>query len=691
MNCKHIYPNKSNLTSKKGNICPYSKLYTELSKGNSTVKPLPIDNAGECLFHSHDIEWKNENHFIDHFFALIDLLSEADYKTFDFRDFVIVNDSNKIIDIKNIDKKEISIDFTGAILKSRIRLLNLNINNLILNDTLFERSFTINQNVINSSFYLERAKLKDRFYLNDTKVGHNAYFGNAQFLDEIKLTDSSFTGSVLFYNTLFSFSNLLEYYEPYSKFCNVVFERSVSFENAVFDCGVEFINISFKADTSFIHTKFSREYYTVFKSPNVKENLSFIGSEKDKLFPYGTVIELEAEDIEGQIIFENVNFKNIKEENRNVLKELSYTDKVSIGSGCIKYRHQTEPRTIHIKSSIQTLLIELVNTYSSFFGEHNGFNLGFEIIEKAEDKITFFYFSDENISEEVFLKRLQKTEVDFWTIIENPEVLYKPHPIIKDNYNSEKPQDLTINKATENKLQKFVDEFPYAKDLLINTASFFLKINVRITHESIDGKDLNKLLLAIHFNDSIEVDTEKITEMILSLFGISMLMGKKDGITNNPFEDRVIEKLEEIKDVQKKQLRYLADIKWYINDLEENFIIKLTDELKSEFEEIKEFITKENEKDGMIIADILMRHIDKATQKLTQQETKIYNELKKSDDWKAKIKFGTPILAEYTTGIDISIEKEYNLSEIGIKLFRKIIKLLEKFPTSYPKRYYGRM
>lgn len=700
MNCKHTYHKNSILDSKESNICPYSKLYEQLTKDNHSIKPLPIDNAGKCLFHSHDTEWKKENHFLDRFLELIEILEQLEYKVFDFRDFLIVNDSNTVIDIKNIQRKQVSLDFTGAIFKSRIRFLNLDINNLILNDTLFEKNLSINETTLFSSLNFERVKVKGEFYLRDTEIGFNAYFSNTKFLKPIELSNSLFLGDVFFLKTVFSFTeiDLSEHDEPYCRFSNLKFNHSVNFEEALFDCGFEAVNVSFNGDVQFLQTKFSEKYYTVFRLPVIKENLSFIGSEKDKLFPYGAIIELKVEDIQGQIIFENVNFKNIKEENRNVLKELSYTDKVSIGSGCIKYRNQTNPRTIHIKSSIQTLLFELVNTYSSFFGEHNGFNLGFEIIERAEDKITFFYFSDENIAEEVFLERLQKTEVDFWTIIENPNVLYNPQPVIECRDTPQKEQSLTIDKTPSDKLQKFVEEFPYAKDLLINIASFFLKINVRITHNNLDDKDLNNLLQPIQFSDYIKIDIKKVIEMILESFGIKMLMGRKEGLTNIPRYKALIKKLddikkgqEEIKQNQKEQTERLDDIRGLLSNLEENFIANLTDELKYKFEEIKESIHKENKKDGIAIANMLMGHIDKAKEELTQQDSKIYSELKKSSDWKAKIKFGTPIFAKYLTGAEISIEKEYNLTEGGKILLRKIKELLEKYPTLYPKRSLGRI
>lgn len=522
MNCKHKYNNNTALAKQEKNECPYSKVYKELStkEGFSTLN-LPIDNEGLCIFHSRDIEWKIEHDFINQLFNLIEILKISGQKIFNFMDFVFVVGGNDIIEIKDIDNKKTSLDFTGAIFKSRIRLLGLNINNLILDNTVFEKSFSINKCSLFSSFNFERAKVKDKFYLHDTKVGFNSYFGNTKFLGLVKLSDSSFTGEFYFLKTVLSFTNISEYEEPYSEFINIEFHRSARFEKTVFDCGVEFSDITFKDNSEFLNTKFSNEYYTIFKSLNIATSLSFIGSEKEKLFPYKTSIDVNEKDILGQLIFENVYFKNIKEEHRNILKQLSYGEKVSIGSGCIKYRHQTDPKTIYISNNIQILLIEIINTYSTFFGEHNGFNLGFEILERENDKITFFYFSDENISEDVFLQRLQKTEVDFWSIIENPEIVYKAQTILLDDVNKSKQennQDLAKYEPST-KLQKFVDKFLYAKDLLINMTSSFFKINARITHDKIKEQDLINLFKAIHFeNSGVELNEKKIIQVIINNF-----------------------------------------------------------------------------------------------------------------------------------------------------------------------------
>jgi len=88
--------------------------------------------------------------------------------------------------------------------------------------------------------------------------------------------------------------------------------------------------------------------------------------------------------------------------------------KVEIASGCIKYRFQTEIKTISINRDNQALILELSQTFTNYFTTQNGLNLGFEIVERDNDTISFFYFTDENINEVEFLERLKRTEQNLW-------------------------------------------------------------------------------------------------------------------------------------------------------------------------------------------------------------------------------------------------------------------------------------
>lgn len=93
-----------------------------------------------------------------------------------------------------------------------------------------------------------------------------------------------------------------------------------------------------------------------------------------------------------------------------VLGRLAKFGKVTIGLGCIKYRFQTEPKTLDISEGNSQLVVEICQTFTNYFTASNGLNLGFEILERSKTKVRVFYFTDENISETEFFDRLAATE-----------------------------------------------------------------------------------------------------------------------------------------------------------------------------------------------------------------------------------------------------------------------------------------
>ncbi len=130
-----------------------------------------------------------------------------------------------------------------------------------------------------------------------------------------------------------------------------------------------------------------------------------------------------------------------------------------------------------------------------------------------------------------------------------------------------------------------------------------------------------------------------------------------------------------------EQDKILENLSLQISNLEEGFTKHLSDELKSEFEKIKAFIAKENEENGAAIAEKLMAEIDKAKGELGEY-TKAYNELKKSKDWKAKIKLSIPLISYL--GIDVGFESEVELNNMLKNFFKKTKTLFKDTKLKLP-------
>ncbi|MEA3450516.1 MAG: hypothetical protein U9Q83_01280 [Bacteroidota bacterium] len=288
-------------------------------------------------------------------------------------------------------------------------------------------------------------------------------------------------------------------------FSKVKFSNLLTFDNVIFHDRINFIDTVFSVKS---HTNY-RGASVNFKKISVEEGaiLEFRSTDKqNKIFQNDVLFSNET--IKGQILFENVNFNRILKEGRARLLKLQNNYNVIIGKGCLKYRHQTKPKTLFVNSNNHALIAEIAETFANFFCEHNGLNLGFEIIEKDDNKITFFYFSDENITATQFNERLTKTEFDLWTMINNPEVVYNKH---ENNTNSPNISPDQSNEAV------FINGFLYANELMINLMGMFFKISARIKHGKIGLDDLDSIFNSIHFGDrKLEIDSKIVYQTIIN-------------------------------------------------------------------------------------------------------------------------------------------------------------------------------
>ncbi len=171
--------------------------------------------------------------------------------------------------------------------------------------------------------------------------------------------------------------------------------------------------------------------------------------------------------------------------------------KVEIGSGCLKYRFQTKIRTLLIDENNQSLILELAQTFTNYFAVKNGFNLGFEIIERDNSKIRFFYFTDENISEDEFFDRLEKTEQYLWDLTstgfdEQFVLLYG-----KDETNLSK-ENAVIN----------------AVDGISALTNIFFRVGIRIAFGKWFQKDTKALLSAVDFNNQTWINAPNLHQIL---------------------------------------------------------------------------------------------------------------------------------------------------------------------------------
>lgn len=467
--------------------------------------PLPTDDRGACIFHSQEIAWKRKNDFKGKFLQLVRLIDAAGEDTdYDFAEFVFVGNEIRMKSGSEEHVLELAdaifrkkAYFTGASFLDSFGLESVN----FLDGADFDyTTFAGDLRIHNARFKgLEFIKAKFRQRVSFTKVEflNFALFGNAQFTGAadgghtVMFEDSRFEGITEFSDAAFTLGD-----EKTVAFLKVQFEDFTDFRDTKFNCQVIFRDVSFASTTEFIDTTFNmirssaryRGTAVQFDRIEVTTNavLTFMSTDpQNKMFNHDVRISFK-EDPTGIIRFENVNFSRIVTSSKDRLTQLAKAGRVEIGAGCIKYRFQTAVRTISVSLGNAPLIIEICQTFTNYFIGSNGLNLGFEIVERDKTNVSFFYFTDEDISEVDFLERLAETEQSLWNLLSinsGDQVLALQAPI-----------GTALSASNENAIINAVDGI----SALLGT---FFRVGTRIILGAWKEADSKALLDAIRFHD----------------------------------------------------------------------------------------------------------------------------------------------------------------------------------------------
>jgi len=490
-----------------GNRCTSAELFDKSSlrkEAETSLLKLPIDAHGCCIFHSSETKWKLANNFKQYFLKLIRLTDNSEDKEYyDFAEFIFVGEDKSIRGKKDYQSLNIQhlifhkpTCFNGAKFKHSTAFDHVN--------------FSKGAGFENASFYGDLTIVNSRFKGADFRNVHfsgRTSFTKNEFVSYTLFSESCFSGDDPGYVAKFEgsvfheitdFSKMI--FEPKGRessmgFLDVKFDNIVDFTNAEFHNQILFRNVCFTSTTDFVDTQFCTSKSAVryrsaaveFQRLEVAEGatLSFLSTDKQrKMFNHDVKLSF-AKTPEGSIRFENVNFNNFDPDSKVSLMQLSKLGKVEIGSGCIKYRVQTEVRCLAMSSDNMTLMLELCQTFSNYFTVNNGHNLGFEIVERNDRQICFFYFSDEDITIDVFLEQLAKTEQSLWNLLS------------AKGHDSLIVSDTALDEDTSDQLKSTVINTVDGVSALIGT---FFRVAARIACGSWNQKDTANLLGVISFN-----------------------------------------------------------------------------------------------------------------------------------------------------------------------------------------------
>lgn len=490
--CNHSYTRDYSTAPRgMGDKCPYPALYAELAAA------LPLDPAGVCIFHSKEAEWKRENDFISQFLQLLRILEARRNgpSYYDLAEFVFVAES------PGEKAGKTALHLTTTFLKYAILTGSSFLDAVEFTDVDFQNGAKFQGAIFHGDVVFNRVRFrgaefaealfKRKVDFRDITSDSYALFSRARFAGlTVSFDNSSFDGITEFSNALFEPEDV----QAVVRFSDVRFSDFLDFKGAVFTCQVLFENVIFGYTTEFIDTTFKlvassaryRGAAVEFKKIEVPENadLTFKSSSAaNRLFSHDVSISFK-EEPRGIIHFENVNFNELTPESRRVLTGLTKSGRVDIGPGCIKYRFQTEVRTVPINEGNHHLILELAQTFATYFSAQSGVNLGLEIVERTSSHVAFFYFTDEDIRQEEFLERLARTEQDLWNLLAvKPDVFRLLDGASAGEYLIN-PKTAVIN----------------AVDGISALLGTFFRVGIRIAIGRWNEYDTRSLLEAIRFN-----------------------------------------------------------------------------------------------------------------------------------------------------------------------------------------------
>jgi len=507
--CEYIYK----VNSSK-NQCPNFKYFNN---------QLPLDQESFCIFHSNNVEWKRKNNFFKYFLDLIELTNKANEK-YNFREFKLIGNLNKNKYILKIFKRSFhqELDFQGATFLDKCEFDDIVfeeganfegvtfIEDFLIENTTFSTGVIFNKSVFYKKNTFSNVNFNSYVFFNDVKFIGNSYGYFSKFIN------SKFLGMTEFSNAIFSSPKK----NSTIGFINIEFKSFTNFTDTKFNNGVIFKDTSFEDITNFIDTLFdipkaSIEYLETsnnFDKIEIKENARLVFKSTDyqtPLFEQEIDISFKGE-VLGNIAFENANFTKFTPITRKKLFQLEKLGKVDIGSKCIKYRHQTKLKTLNTQEGNESLILELCHTFSNYFSVNNGFNLGFEIVERTKDKIHFFYYTDENITEEIFLQKLEKTEKDLWALL---------FPQFTNNRLLQDKEIINTHNLTEE--SQVINTIDGVSALM----STFFRVSIRIAFGKWKEKDTKSLINAISSKEQSVIDPLFVHQTIINHYSQEILFG----------------------------------------------------------------------------------------------------------------------------------------------------------------------
>jgi uncharacterized protein YjbI with pentapeptide repeats len=528
--CNHVYTaDYANLPRTIGTRCPYPEFYRTVAAARGEPVTLPNDVHGACLFHSGELEWKRANDLPGAFLRLVGLLNEhGTERHYDFADFVFVGSqtptkdggTEHLLRISDIEFQKKAY-FMAAHIADPMEMERVRFPcGFVFDSATFAGALTLTDVYVNNAG-MNRAHFQRAWFVRVEFVTY-AGFGGARF------TGTSTGGPAVWFRdcrfrglTDFSDADFVRHNNASVSFERVRFEDFTDFRGTRFNCHAAFRLVTFADITDFIDTAFelvdsSARYggaAAQFRRITVTERgvVTFRSSDPTrKLFAHDVEMFFVENELAGTVYFENVNLTSFVNGSRLRLLELAREGRVQIGPGCIKYRVQTPVRTVPVEEGNAPLVVELCQTFANYFSASHGLNLGVEIVSRDRTRVSFFYYTDEDVSEAEFLERLAQAERGLWNLLSAGSPAPAPALPGPGGEAAVRDENAVIN----------------AVDGLSAMLGTFFRVGARIAMGRWRETDTRALLGAIRFNeDAADLRAVALHRTLAARYTESTLMG----------------------------------------------------------------------------------------------------------------------------------------------------------------------
>ncbi|OOQ59825.1 pentapeptide repeat-containing protein [Mucilaginibacter pedocola] len=404
-----------------------------ISSGKLLSEKMPLDKKGLCIFHSRDIDFKLKNKFDRWLDAMLGqsrkhVPDDDEYEhrlvsgepgpfVFDLRGAYLIGkergskETGKVTEIliRSIEFEydtEVKLDY--AEIADPLRIENCQVKKGILNfkHTIVNAELFITNTHIGTLSFND-ARLNGGLLMRNCDLVNYAEFGGMVVRNVFQLSDVHFKTHAFFNSTNFACESVLIENTDFlgkAEFGLATFHGDVEIQESRFDQLLSFSNATFKGPVCFTGNKY-------------EDNVQFTSNDRSNRMFYEEVRFIfidKFSEVQQRLIFDNVNYYLISGPDRKELAALERRNKVTVGAGCIKYRVQTPLIHIDTRDVTGNIARELAYSFTNYFTSSTGSNLGVEFVDKRIDSLSLFYFTDEDISQVEFKRRLKKAETGYW-------------------------------------------------------------------------------------------------------------------------------------------------------------------------------------------------------------------------------------------------------------------------------------